>query len=328
MTTPIYFDCDTGVDDAMALGLLLASAEVDLIGIGGVHGNVSAAQGVENTLRLLTLAGREDIPVAVGENEPLRGHFGGGVPHIHGSNGLGGIVLPAASAAPVDEDAADMLLRLSHEHAGDLEIIAVGPLTNLGMALQRDPSVADRISAVTLMGGTALAPGNITAVAEANIANDAEAAQAVVSAPWPVTIVPLDATMTNVFEESDRQQLLAAESEFVHSLGQILDHYFDFYVGEFGRRCSALHDPLAVAIAIGALTPGNAPRVPVTVDTSDGPGRGQTICDLRGQRMGPMDRDGANVRVVLDTQDQLAPVLIDHLLHFGRKLVAGVPISC
>ncbi|SMX89843.1 Inosine-uridine preferring nucleoside hydrolase [Brevibacterium antiquum CNRZ 918] len=153
MTTPIYLDCDTGVDDAMALGLLLASAEVDLVGIGGVHGNVSAAQGVENTLRLLSLAGRDDIPVAVGENQPLYGDFGGGVPHIHGSNGLGGIVLPAAEAAPVEEDAADMLLRLSHEYAGSLEVIAVGPLTNLGTALQRDPSVAGRISSVTLMGG-------------------------------------------------------------------------------------------------------------------------------------------------------------------------------
>lgn len=321
MTTPIYLDCDTGVDDAMALGLLLASAEVDLVGIGGVHGNVSAAQGVENTLRLLSLAGRDDIPVAVGENQPLYGDFGGGVPHIHGSNGLGGIVLPAAEAAPVEEDAADMLLRLSHEYAGSLEVIAVGPLTNLGTALQRDPSVAGRISSVTLMGGAALAPGNITAVAEANIANDAEAALAVVSAPWSVTIVPLDATMTNVFEDSDRQKLLAAEAMFVRSLGQILDPYFDYYVGEFGRRCSALHDPLAVAIAIGAIAPGNAPRVPVTVDTSDGPGRGQTICDLRGQRMGPTDKEGATVRVVLDAQDQLGPVLIDHLLSFGRKLV-------
>ncbi|SMX67841.1 purine nucleosidase [Brevibacterium sp. 239c] len=322
MTTPIYFDCDTGVDDAMALGLLLASAEVDLVGIGGVHGNVSAAQGVENTLRLLSLAGCEEIPVAVGENDPLCGDFGGGVPHIHGSNGLGGIALPAAAATPVEEDAADMLVRLSHEYAGDLKIVAVGPLTNLGTALQRDPSVAERIASVTLMGGAALAPGNITAVAEANIANDAEAAQAVVSAPWSVTIVPLDATMTNLFEESDRQQLLAAESEFVHCLGQILDRYFDFYVGEFGRRCSALHDPLAVAIAIGAVAPGKAPRVPVIIDTSDGPGRGQTICDLRGRRPDQVDRDGANVRVVLDTQDQLAPVLIDQLLSFGRKLVA------
>ena len=328
MTTPIYLDCDTGVDDAMALGLLLASAEVDLVGIGGVHGNVSAAQGVENTLRLLSLAGRDDIPVAVGENQPLYGDFGGGVPHIHGSNGLGGIVLPSTAATPVEEDAADMLLRLSHEYAGTLEVIAVGPLTNLGTALQRDPSVAGRISSVTLMGGAALAPGNITAVAEANIANDAEAAQAVVSAPWSVTIVPLDATMTNVFEDADRRQLLAADSEFVRRLGQILDHYFDFYVGEFGRRCSALHDPLAVAIAIGSVAPGNAPRVPVTVDTSDGPGRGQTICDLRGQRKGPVDHEAANVRVVLDTQEALGPVLTNQLLSFGRKLIAVGASAC
>lgn len=325
MTRPFYFDCDTGVDDSMALALLLASPEVDLVGIGSVHGNVSAARGTENTLRLLALAGRGEVPVAVGAAGPLRGEFGGGVPHIHGSNGLGGIDLPPASANPVDEDAASLLLRLSHVYAGELDVVAVGPSTNLALALQRDPSLADRVASVTLMGGAALVPGNITAIAEANIGNDPEAAHAVVSAPWPVTIVPLDVTMANVFEDSDRQQLVDSESVFVHNLGQILDFYFDFYVGEYGRRCSALHDPLAAAIAIGVISPWIAPRVPVDVDISEGPGRGQTICDLRGQRRGAVDHEGATVRVVLETKQQLAPVLVERLLDFGRRL-AGTEV--
>ena len=139
MTRPLYFDCDTGVDDSMALGLLLASSEIDLVGVGGVHGNVSAEQGVENTLRLLALAQRGDVPVAVGAGEPLCGEFGGGVPHIHGSNGIGGIELPSAPAEPTEADAADLLIALSHDHVGSLEVVAVGPLTNLAAALVVTP---------------------------------------------------------------------------------------------------------------------------------------------------------------------------------------------
>lgn len=192
MTRPVYFDCDTGVDDSMALAYLLASPEVEIVGIGGVHGNVSAAQGVDNTLRLLELAGRSDIPVALGESNPLVGEFAGGAPHVHGANGIGEIEIPEASAHEVEEDAAAMLLRLSHEYEGHLEIIAVGPLSNLGRALERDPELPVRIARLTAMGGAALVPGNITPLAEANIAHDPEAANAVLTASWPITLVPLD----------------------------------------------------------------------------------------------------------------------------------------
>ncbi|PFG29868.1 nucleoside hydrolase [Paramicrobacterium agarici] len=314
MPRPVYFDCDTGIDDSMALAYLLASPEIELVGIGAVHGNVSATQGGRNTLQLLQLAGRRDVPVAIGRNDPLVGEFDGGAPHVHGRNGIGEIEIPETDMTPVNEDAADMLLRLSHEHAGALEVVAVGPLTNLAVALQRDPSLAERIAQVTAMGGAALVPGNITSVAEANIGHDPEAAQAVVSASWSVTLVPLDTTLENVLEEADRLRLCAAEHPLARAVGEMLDYYFDFYVAEYGRRCSAMHDPLAAAIAVGGMLPRVAPAVPVEVDVTDGPGRGQTVCDLRGQRQGPVDHPGANVRVVLETEGQLAPQLLERLL--------------
>lgn len=324
MPRPVYFDCDTGIDDSMALAYLLASPEIELVGIGAVHGNVSAAQGARNTLALLQLAGRSDIPVAVGRNDPLVGEFDGGAPHVHGRNGIGEIEIPEAWADPVDEDAADMLLRLSHEFAGALEVVAVGPLTNLAVALQRDASLAGRVAHVTAMGGAALVPGNITSVAEANIGHDPEAAQAVVSAPWGVTLVPLDTTLENVLDEPDRQRLCASEDPFVRAVGDMLEYYFDFYVAEYGRRCSALHDPLAAALAVGGMLPRVAPRVPVEVDVTGGPGRGQTVCDLRGQRQGPVDRPGANVRVVLETEGQLAPHLVERLLALPARVGSRV----
>ena len=216
-----------------------------------------------------------------------------------------------------DESAAELILRLSREHNGSLEIITIGPTTNIALALRLDPHLAERVSQVTVMGGVALAPGNIGPVSEANVHNDPEAASILISAPWPVTLVPLDVTLENTLEEEDRDALLTASEPLTRAVGEILDHYYDFYVGLYGRRSSALHDPLAAAIAVGGVTATVAPAVNVVVDTTDGPGRGQTICDLRGQRLGARDMDDATARVVLDTDQPLAPHLVARLTAAG-----------
>ncbi|MDR6866527.1 purine nucleosidase [Microbacterium resistens] len=316
---PLYFDCDTGIDDALALAYLLASPEIVLAGIGTVSGNTDARQAARNTLGILDLAGREDVPVSVGSHDFLARPYDGGAPYVHGSNGVGEVSLPEPARPVADGTAADLLIRLSHEHAGALEVLAVGPLTNLAAALAQDPTLADRIAGVTIMGGAALAAGNITPVAEANIANDPEAAAAVLAAPWPVTLVPLDVTMENVFETEHRDRLLASDSPVASAVGEMLDFYMDFYTNSYGRRCSALHDPLAAAIAVGSITPVNAPAVPVVVDVTDGPGRGQTVCDLRGQRRGAFDHPGATVRVVLATDRPLADHLADRVAGTARE---------
>ncbi len=314
---PVYFDCDTGIDDALALVYLMASPEIELAGIGTVSGNIDAKQAAVNTLDLLAMGGKTGVPVAVGAMDPLTHSFSGGVPHIHGHNGVGDVELPHTDRKPETESAADMLVRLAHEHPGELDVIAIGPLTNLAIALKQDPSIADLVHEVCIMGGAALVPGNLSAVGEANIWNDPEAAQAVVEAPWQVVLVPLDVTLENAFEESDREALAASDSALNRALADILNLYFDFYVGEYGRRMCALHDPLAAAIAVGQITATRAPNVPVVVDDTQGPGRGQTICDLRGQRNGPRDVEGAHVRVVLDTDQQLGPVLLGRLLGYA-----------
>ncbi|AWT26586.1 Pyrimidine-specific ribonucleoside hydrolase RihA [Corynebacterium provencense] len=316
MTVPVYLDCDTGVDDALALGHLLASPRADLVGIGTVHGNTDAAGAAENTLRLLTLAGRSDVPVAVGAASPLVGDFAGGAVAVHGTDGIGGLrgSLPRPACGPVMEDAADMLLRLSHRHPRELQILAVGPLTNLALALQRDPSLVTRVAGVTVMGGAALVPGNATAVAEANIVHDPEAAQITVTASWPLTLVPLDATMQQTLDESRRLRLCASGSAFARACGQMLDTYLDFYERVvLGRRAAALHDPLAAAVMLGEHRTVTAPRVPVEVDCTRGPCRGQTVCDLRSQRRVRGDVEGATVRVVQDTAPGYADLLVEML---------------
>ncbi|GII64877.1 inosine-uridine nucleoside N-ribohydrolase [Sphaerisporangium krabiense] len=307
--TPVYLDCDTGVDDALALALLLASPEADLVGVGTVSGNTGAEQAAANTLALLALAGRAGVPVAVGA-----GNASVPVPHIHGANGLGDVLLPASGESPAAESAAELLIGLSHTHAGRLHVVAVGPLTNLATALELDGTLPERVASVTVMGGAARSPGNITAVAEANIGNDPEAARRVFAAPWDITLVPLDVTLVNRLTEDDRRRLEESGRPVARTLGLILNRYFDFYVSVYGLRCAALHDPLAAALAIGCVEPLLAPRVSVTIDDTHGPGRGQTICDLRGQWRDYPEQPGVRSRVVLSTTQPLAPILMERLL--------------
>ncbi|HEY5222062.1 MAG TPA: nucleoside hydrolase [Microbacteriaceae bacterium] len=310
---PLYFDCDTGIDDALALAYLLASPEVDVVGIGSVSGNVSAAAAARNTLDLLALAGRSDAPVAVGAHDPVGGLFDGGSPQVHGANGLGGVRLPRSPQEPIAHDAAQLLIDLSKAHSGQLDVLAVGPLTNLAIALKRDVALAGRVRTVVVMGGAALVAGNATAVAEANIWHDPEAAHLVFEADWDIVLVPLDATMGHVLREEHRAVLAASAAPFLQSVAASLDAYFDYYVSVFGERCAAMHDPLAAAIAVGAVTPVRAPAIRVVVDDSAGPGRGQTICDLRMLRISPRGVPGVRTRVVLAAEPDLAPELMERL---------------
>nr|WP_257181203.1 nucleoside hydrolase [Corynebacterium cystitidis] len=307
--SPKNFDCDPGIDDALALGYL-AAALITLVGVGSVYGNTESEYAAQNTLDWLSLMGREDVPVALGARNPLLGKFKAAATHIHGETGTGAVELPTAKRTLEEITAAELLVELAHEHAGELEIISVGPMTNIALALALEPELPKYIKQYTLMGGTAYHPGNVSPVAEANVIKDPEAAKLVFEQPWMLTMVGLDVTMTNNFTEAHREALSKSASQSARALAEVLDFYFDFHVGVFGERKSALHDPLAAAIGAGGITPTLAPVVNVEVDATSGPGRGQTICDLRGQYINFPAQEGAHCAVVLEV-DKEAP---EHLL--------------
>lgn len=309
----VALDCDPGIDDALAIGYLLAHPDIDLALVTSVSGNTDAVTAARNARDLLALFGRADIPVAIGRTDFLTHAYAGGAPHVHGDNGIGGVELPESTTPYAAGTAAEELIALARSRPGELRILAIGPLTNLAVALDLDPELPSLVADVVIMGGAALAPGNVTATAEANIHNDPEAAAAVFAASWDVTIVPLDATMFQRFEQSDLDALRGGSPAAVE-LGRMLGTYYDFYSEHFGRPSSALHDPLAAAVLTGEAVVSRSARVPVIVDTTDGPGRGQTIAELRGRYrpVPPEHPDG--VRIVLDIAEPFAPQLLARLL--------------
>lgn len=272
---PLYLDCDTGVDDALALAYLLNAPGVDLVGIGTVFGNTAAAAAAANTTALLGMASRADVPVAVGARDPLAGAYDGGAPHVHGHNGIGGVDLPPG-VAPGAEAAADMLVRLAHEHPCTLHMLATAPLTNLALALELEPNLPDLVANLTIMGGAVWVPGNVTATAEANLANDAEAARIVLRAGFRTVLVPLDVTLHHHFDDADADLLTDTGSPLHVALGHMLRHYIGFYESfGFGRR-APLHDPLAAAIAAGDVAATGVRETALDVLLAS-ENRGQTV---------------------------------------------------
>jgi purine nucleosidase len=318
----MVLDCDTGVDDTLAILYATLHPAVDLVGVGSVWGNVDVDTATRNSLHTVHMAGRPDIPVARGAAGPLTGSPAVYAYHVHGRDGQGNSGTGRTVGQPADETAAAQIIRLARAYPGEVEVVAVGPLTNLALALGLCPELPTILRGVTIMGGAALVPGNVTEVAEANIWCDPEAAAAVFRAPWPLTMVGLDVTMRTTLHDGHRARL-AAGGTIGGYVSDILDHYIGFFAAAaFGERRSCMHDVLAVAIAAGTLVPTLAPTVRAFVEVGDGPTRGQTVCDLRGMYMGHPAQEGAHCRVVLETDPAFADEVVDLIAGAGDSAVS------
>jgi purine nucleosidase len=191
VTRPFFIDTDTASDDAVALVIALTHPEIDVVGIGVVAGNVPLAAGVQNALYTRQLCNRLDVPVYAGESAPLVLPLGT-AQHVHGIDGMGDIGLPLNGRTPDDGHAVDALLAASHDHAGVLTLVTLGPLTNIARALERDPSLPDRIERTVVMGSVADHIGNVTPVAEYNMWADPHAVEAVLDSGLQLEFVGWD----------------------------------------------------------------------------------------------------------------------------------------
>jgi purine nucleosidase len=274
----IIFDTDPGTDDALALMLALNSPELDVRAITVVPGNVTASQGLDNALRMISLANRCDIPVAAGAQHPLfqkliTAEF------WHGKNGLGNVELPASKCKVDSHFGPDLIIQMVHAAPGEITLVPVGPLTNIALAVLKDPSIVPLVKEVVIMGGS-ITGGNVNASAEANIYNDPEAAQIVFQAGWPLTMVGLDVGDKTLFSQKYLDQLHQTHgpiNDFIYAVGK----YLIDLSAKFGSPGTPMYDPLAVGVAIDPSLV-KAPEMHIDVETRGDFTRGETVANRHG----------------------------------------------
>jgi inosine-uridine nucleoside N-ribohydrolase len=274
----VIIDTDPGVDDAMAILLALNSPELKVEALTVVPGNVEGKQGLENALEIVSLAGRCDVIVAGGAQHPLNQKLIT-AQYWHGANGLAGVELPQSKCKADARFGPDLIIEMVHKYPHELTLIPIGPLTNIALAVSKDPSIVPLVKHIVIMGGS-ITGGNVNGAAEANIYNDPEAAAIVFNAGWMVTMVGSDVGERTLFTRSDLtnlQEQHGPESDFLAKLA-------DFYLTrseKSGYAGAAMYDPLAVATEIDP-TLVTLKDMHVDVETKGEFTRGETV----GNRMG------------------------------------------
>ena len=275
----VIIDTDPGTDDALAIMLALTSPELDVRAITVVPGNVEAKQGLENALKLASLANRCDIAIAGGAQHPLfqkviTAQF------WHGKNGFADVELPPTKCTTDPRFGPDLIIQLIHENPHQITLLPIGPLTNIALALLKDPSIVPLVKEVILMGGS-ISGGNVNAAAEANIYNDPEAAQIVFQAGWPLTMVGLDVGDKTLYGRPQLEQLSKTQGP----LNDFAVAIFKFLLGlevKYGSGGGTpMYDPLAIGDAIdpSILT---KTAMHVDVETRGEFTRGETVGNRRG----------------------------------------------
>jgi purine nucleosidase len=248
---PIILDVDTGIDDALAMSYALNSPELELLGFTTCFGNVSVAEATRNTLAVLEKAGKR-IPVYAGADQTFtRRKKKGWAKHVHGEDGLGNTLKNDPIAQAENQFASEFMIEQVKNRPHEITIIAVGPLTNLALAIKRAPEIIPLVKEVVIMGGAVKVPGNVNAYAEANMIADPEAAEYVFSSGLKVTLVGLDVTMQTLLPKAKLNEWRAAGKETAHFFADMTEFYIEYYESFYpGIGGCALHDPLAVGVAI------------------------------------------------------------------------------
>lgn len=278
MTRRIILDCDPGHDDAMAILLARGTPEIELAAITTVAGNHTLDLTTLNARRVCTLAGITDVPVAAGCSAPLVRPLVTAT-EIHGTTGLQGHMWGDPTVDVISEHAVDLIIELVMAAPGEITLVPTGPLTNIAVALRKEPRIAGRVREVVLMGGS-YTRGNVTPAAEFNVYVDPEAAAAVFAAGWPLTMIGLDVThMANATAEV-LARVGALGTELAAAVVGMLAFYRDRQLHEFGTASPHVHDPCAVAcVARPDLVSCSEARV--EIELAGALTRGMTVTDFR-----------------------------------------------
>ncbi|XP_039166411.1 probable uridine nucleosidase 2 [Eucalyptus grandis] len=249
----IIIDTDPGIDDAMAIFVALQSPEVEVIGLTTIYGNVYTTLATRNALHLLEVAGRTDIPVAEGSHVTItKGTKLRIADFVHGADGLGNQNFPPPKGKPIEQSAATFLIEQANLYPGEVTVVALGPLTNIALALEQDPTFSKKIGQIVLLGGAFSVNGNVNPAAEANIFGDPDAADIVFTSGADVLAIGINVTHQVVLTDADRDKLVQSNGRFAQYLSRILEVYFAYHHEAYFTRGVYLHDPTTI---IAALNP-------------------------------------------------------------------------
>ena len=292
----IIIDTDPGVDDALTFLLALASPEIKLEALTTTQGNVTLEKATRNALSVLELAQASHIPVAAGSVlplvEPLRASA-----YVHGESGIGNSKLPEPKTNPVQTHAVDYLIKRVLAEPNEISIFPIGPLTNIAMAIRKEPKFAKAVEELVIMGGAIQEGGNMSPLAEFNIFVDPHAAHIVFHAGIPITLIPLDVTHQCLLKQEHVNRLMKINSPISRFVRDVLEVYLPSSQ-KMGFEGSALHDPLTLAtiLAPELLT---LKEYYVDVDISGGVSMGKTFADIFNVSKKPVNMKVAmNVRSV------------------------------
>ncbi|NJC95561.1 MAG: nucleoside hydrolase [Anaerolineae bacterium] len=313
----ILIDTDPGIDDSLAILLALASPELSLEGLSIVHGNCSLEQATLNGLSILELAHAGHIPLAKGCELPLV------QPSLlatetHGNTGLGYAKLPEPRIKPSVRNGCDFLIEKVMANPGEITLVAIGPLTNVALAIRKEPRFAKSLKEIIIMGGAIRHEGNQTALAEFNTYVDPHAAHIVFHAGIPTTLVPLDVTYQCILTAPDVERLLKIDSPIPKFIKAATDFYMEYHDAYQGIKGCIINDPLALALTFGPEL-CDYQELPVDVDISGGVSMGKTFADFYNYHKKP-----ANMKVALGVR---ARDFIELFLERMERLAASLPTS-
>ena len=292
MPKKILFDTDPGIDDSCAILLAVASPELSLEGLSVVHGNCSLDQGTTNALSILELANASHIPVAKGCELPLV-QPSLLAPETHGDTGLGYAKLPDPLSKPISQHAIDFLIDTILAAPGEITLVAIAPLTNVALAIRKEPRIVEALKEIIIMGGAIRHEGNTTALAEFNTYVDPHAAQIVYQAGIPTTLVPLDVTYQCILTPADVSRLQKINSPISKFVAGATRFYMEFHDEYQQIEGCVINDPLALALTF-APELCTYQELPVEVDLSGGISMGKTVADFYNYGKKP-----ANMKVAL-----------------------------
>ncbi|CAM0880345.1 unnamed protein product [Alopecurus aequalis] len=281
----VIIDTDPGIDDAMAIFVALNSPELEVVGLTTIFGNVYTSLATRNALHLLEAAGRTDIPVAEGSPVTVKKATKLRIASfVHGSDGLGNQNFPPPTGKPVDQSAAAFLVEQANLYPGQVTVVALGPLTNLALAVELDPTFPTKIGQIVILGGAYSVNGNVNPAAEANIFGDPDAADIVFTCGADILAVGINITHQVVLSDIDRKKLEQSDSKYARYLCKILGLYYDYHMDAYSTKGVYLHDPTALLAAVDPSLMTYTEGV-VRVQT-DGITRGLTVFDNTKKRYG------------------------------------------